>query len=147
MIYLKDYISTERMKFVNTNDKNEIIEDLINLSPKKLVRNLDVFKKAVFERENILSTAIGNNVAIPHVRMKEIDDFFINIAIHKNGLEWDSLDGLPVHIIFLIGGPDNHKKYLQILSKLTLIIKNRSIRDDILKYKEKDEIVKIFNNL
>ena len=148
MIQLIDYIKKKKIFFINTKDKTETLEFMINnLRDLKEIKNFDEFKKAVFKRESIISTGIGKNVAIPHVKIKSIDSFFISIAIHKTGVEWNSLDGQPVHFIFLIGGPENHTLYLRILAKLTLIIKNDEIRNKLKLANSEEEVLKIFKEL
>lgn len=148
MIQLIDYIKKEKIFFVNTKDKTDTLEFIINnLKDLKEIKDFDEFKKAVFKRESIISTGIGKNVAIPHVKIKSIDSFFISIAIHKTGVEWNSLDGQPVYFIFLIGGPENHTMYLRILAKLTLIIKNDDIRNKLKSSNSPEEVLKIFKDL
>jgi PTS system nitrogen regulatory IIA component len=145
MIYLKNYVLKDKIHFLDAKDKSEVLEKMImSLEPIDCIKNFHAFKKAVFEREDILSTGIGNGVAIPHVKMKEIDQFFISIGILQQGVNWDSIDNNPVHLVFLIGGPDNHDVYLRILSKLFLIIKNKNIRENMLSCENAQEIVQIF---
>ena len=96
------------------------------------------------EREKIVSTGIGMGTAIPHAKITTSEDFFIAIGILAEGIEWNSLDGIPVRIIFMIGGPDNKQtQYLQVLSSLTHIIKNESLRKKMLTLKSTEEIIKV----
>ncbi len=145
MIYLKDYILTEKIRFLESANKDEVLDILVDsVRSFQAIKDFEAFKRAVKERESILSTGIGNNVAIPHVKMSEIDEFFIIIGVHKKGINWESIDENLVNLIFFIGGPDNHNLYLRILSKLFLIIKNKNIRDKILTCNTKEEVAKIF---
>lgn len=148
MINLKDYIKKDKIFFISTKDKTETLEFMINnLKDLREIKDFDEFKKAVFKRESIISTGIGKNVAIPHVKIKSIESFFISIAIHKTGVEWNSLDGQPVNFIFLIGGPENHTMYLRILAKLTLIIKNEEIRNKLKNTNNPEEVLEVFKHL
>jgi len=71
----------------------------------------------MLEREKIVSTGIGMGVAIPHAKLTSVEDFFIAIGILSKGVQWNALDGGPVRLIFMIGGPDDKQTaYLQILS-------------------------------
>ncbi len=145
MIYIKDYVLKDNIYFFDSGTKSEVLEKLVaSLESLKGIRNHSRFKKAVFEREEILSTGIGNGVAIPHVKMKDIDHFFIAMGVIKNGIDWDSIDSNPVNLVFLIGGPENHEMYLRILSKLFLIVKNKNLREKLLSCTSEDEIVQIF---
>ena len=71
--------------------------------------------------------------------------FFIAIGIQRTkGLEWESLDGSSVRLVFMIGGPeDRQNEYLKILSKLTNIIKDEEIRKSLIAAETKEEVLKI----
>ena len=71
------------------------------------------------KREKIVSTGIGMGVAIPHAKLPSFDRFFLAVGLQKvkDGIDWDALDGAPVRLIFMIGGPANQQTdYLKILS-------------------------------
>ena len=90
----------------------------------------EVFFNAIFEREKIVSTGIGMGVAIPHAKLHSYDHFFIALAVLQKPVDWQALDGAPVRIVFMIGGPDDKQtEYLQILSSLTQAIKDDEIRE------------------
>jgi mannitol/fructose-specific phosphotransferase system IIA component (Ntr-type) len=61
---------------------------------------------ALTEREKLASTGVGNGVAIPHVKLAEIDRVVCSLSVHKEGLEWAAVDGAPVHILFTVLRPD-----------------------------------------
>ena len=71
-------------------------------------------------------------MAIPHIKSRWVKDFFITIGVFRDGVEWQSLDEKPVHLAFLIAGPEEHENYLRILAKLTLIIRNKEKRKAII---------------
>jgi len=150
MIFLKEYLNKNRIIFLDTLniiDKNETLEKMIEtVRDEPVIKDFEKFKEAVYKREEILSTGIGKNVAIPHVKIDEIGSFFIVIGIHKEGVDWNSLDNFPVKIVFLIGGPDDHFLYLRILAKLTLLIKNDRTRDTIVNASSADEVLEIFKS-
>jgi PTS system nitrogen regulatory IIA component len=100
------------------------------------------------DREKIVSTGIGLGVAIPHAKMAGYDDFFIAIGIQEGrGIEWYSLDGSHVHLIFMIGGPASRQtEYLNILSKLTLAIKDSERRQSLLKATSARQVIDLFKN-
>lgn len=88
--------------------------------------------KAVMEREKLCSTAIGEGVAIPHPRNVVIEDTkkpLIALGISRNGLDFESIDGEPTHLVFLLSAPrsDIHLKIMARLSRL--------LKDKVLRYK------------
>jgi PTS system nitrogen regulatory IIA component len=85
-------------------------------------------------------------VAIPHAKLTGYEEFFIAIGIQGGrGIEWNSLDGSQVHLIFMIGGPDNRQtEYLKILSRLTMAIKELDRRKALLKATSAKQVIDLF---
>ena len=68
------------------------------------------------------------------------------MGIQKVGLDWESLDNSPVRLIFMIGGPDDRQnEYLQILSRLTVIIKDEKLRKKLINSSSKKEVMKLLS--
>lgn len=145
---LSDLIKKENVVFLETIDMVDTIELLTeNAINNQKIKDKESFKNAVLEREELVSTGIGLGVALPHTKSKDIEEFFIVIGINKEGIDWDAIDRNPVGIVFLIGGPeaeDSQKEYLQIVSKLMLLIKNKERRISLLNSENAQEIADIF---
>ena len=145
---LSDLIKKENVVFLETIDMVDTIEVLTeNAINNQKIKDKERFKNAVLEREELVSTGIGLGVALPHTKSKDIEEFFIVIGINKEGIDWDAIDRNPVGIVFLIGGPeaeDSQKEYLQIVSKLMLLIKNKERRISLLNSENAQEIADIF---
>ena len=147
-IKLSDLIKKENVIFLNSLQMADTVEILIDNAIKyKKINNGENFKEAVLEREALVSTGIGLGVALPHAKLKEIENFFIMVGINKEGIDWDAIDRNPVGIVFLIGVPEKEnaqKEYLQIISRLMLLIKNKERRISLLSSENEEEIVEIF---
>lgn len=147
-IKLSDLIKKENVIFLNSLQMADTVEILINNAIKcKKINNGKNFKEAVLEREALVSTGIGLGVALPHAKLNEIENFFIMVGINKEGIDWDAIDRNPVGIVFLIGVPEKEnaqKEYLQIISRLMLLIKNKERRISLLSSESEEEIVEIF---
>ncbi len=105
------------------------------------------FYQAILKREEIVSTGIGSGVAIPHAKLDSLQDFSIAIGIEidGDGVDWSAIDGFPVRLVFLIGGPaSNQSEYLKILSHLTTKIKHQDLRENLLKCKTRSEVLSFF---
>ncbi|HEB30207.1 MAG TPA: PTS sugar transporter subunit IIA, partial [Spirochaetes bacterium] len=124
-----------------------VINEMARVSNEdRKISDVEGFKKALFKRESLMSTGIGYGVAIPHVKLELIKEFFITFFIHKKGVDWESLDNKPVHIIFLIAGPETgQEKYLRILAKITMVIKDSARRKKLIDCNTKYEIYEILN--
>lgn len=148
-IILQNYLNLNRILFSNSYTKSDVINEMIKVSRDNgKVDDVERFKKALLRRESLMSTGIGYGVAIPHVKLNLVDKFFITVFIHKKGVDWESLDNKPAHLIFLIAGPENQQeKYLRILAKLTQIIKSPEKRQKLVDCKTKYEVYEIFKDV
>jgi mannitol/fructose-specific phosphotransferase system IIA component (Ntr-type) len=109
---------------VTGDDKNEIIERLVDL----VVRDLkgtgkDRILEAVLAREELMSTGVGNGVAIPHGKTASIDSLIAAFGRCREPVDYDALDGMPVSLVFLLVGPEDaagpHIKAADILEIIT----------------------------
>src|SRR5437879_1623269 len=107
---LFNYIDEKLIYFLDSSSKVEALGTLVKgaLSIKELPDG-KAFHNAILDREKIVSTGIGMGVAIPHAKLSTLDEFFIVIGILQKGVDWNALDGAPVRLIFLIGGPDDRQ--------------------------------------
>ncbi|MDR3624401.1 MAG: PTS sugar transporter subunit IIA [Chlamydiales bacterium] len=144
-----DYLDPELVSFLDVETREQALATLVEtLALHNKLKDKQAFLQAVIDREKLVSTGIGAGVAIPHAKLSAYDDFFIAVGILKKGVEWDALDGAPVRVIFMIGGPDDKQtEYLQILSRLTYALKEEDRRKKILQLSSPQEIVDLFNTI
>lgn len=130
--------------FLDSSSRDEVMEALVDALDKVgSLRDREEFLQAIHNRERIVSTGIGMGVAIPHAKLSVYDEFFIAIAVLEKGVDWNSLDGAPVRLVFMIGGPeDRQTEYLQILSELTVAIKDEGLRKDLLHTKTAEGLIR-----
>jgi len=146
MIKISKYLDPKLITFIDAADRDEALKVLINLLHQNgKLADPSVFYQAIIDREKIVSTGIGMGVAIPHAKLPDFDDFFIAIGILQKGLDWKALDGAPVRVVIMIGGPDDKQtEYLQMLSKLTLAIKDEQRRKKMLTLNSPTDIIELF---
>lgn len=143
------YLDSKLVTFLNSDSRDEAIDSLIHLlDVSGKLPDKALFRKAIFHREDLVSTGIGMGVAIPHAKLKDLNDFFIAMGIQqKKGLEWNALDKAPVRLVFMIGGPDNRQtEYLQILSQLTSAIREVDLRKSLLQTESRTEVLDLFSS-
>ncbi len=140
------YLDARLISFLDLSTRDEALRALVdNLDRTGKLHDKEAFFDAILEREKIVSTGVGMGVAIPHAKLEGYRDFFIAVGIQKRGIEWNALDGAPVRVIFMIGGPDNKQTdYLYILSKLTMAIKDEDRRKKLFKAKTAEEVIALF---
>ncbi|MBM3207187.1 MAG: PTS sugar transporter subunit IIA [Chlamydiae bacterium] len=144
---ISKYLDSRLIVFLDEPKRDNAIEVLINeLEKVGKLKDKKTFYNAILDREKIVSTGIGIGIAIPHAKLEGYDDFFIAVGIQKKkGINWNSLDGSEVKLIFMIGGPDNRQtEYLKILSKLTQAVKDEERRKKLLKCNSPNEVIDLF---
>jgi PTS system nitrogen regulatory IIA component len=144
-----DYLSETSVLFLDNNDKNTVLATMVaHAASSGLIPDENSFKEAIFERESIMSTGIGLQVAIPHAKLPEIKEFFVLPAILSQDSNWEAIDKKPVRLVFMIGGPtDSQTDYLKILSKITLVIKNPARRKALMAAKDAKAVLAAFAEL
>ena len=101
--------------------------------------------EVVMAREHLGSTGIGHGVAIPHGRMPDLNNPIVVLIRHTAGIEFDAIDGKPVHIVILLLVPDNEDRtHLELLAKLARVLQQGQIRDAIMHADNPESISEIF---
>lgn len=149
-VTISRYLQENLVVFLNVESRNDALSQLVDvLNSAHKLKDREAFYLAILEREKVVSTGIGIEVAIPHAKLAGYQDFFIAIGIQKQrGIEWNAIDGTPVRIIFMIGGPENKQtEYLKILSQLTIAIKDEERRKRLLKAQTPKDVIEAFQGL
>jgi Kef-type K+ transport system membrane component KefB/mannitol/fructose-specific phosphotransferase system IIA component (Ntr-type) len=124
--------------------KEGAIKEICKLGAEIEKINMNVLVDAVMERENIMSTGLEREVAIPHARIDGITKPIIVFARSESGIEWNSIDGKPVKFIFLVVTPKSEDDVqIQIYSKIGRIMKNEFIKNDIINAKNNEDLWEI----
>lgn len=149
MAAIAQYLDSELVAFLDVETRDEAIEKLVNLASEgKYLGDAKTFHNAILKREDLVSTGIGMGVAIPHAKIDTCEKFFITIGVLGKGVDWHSLDGSPVRLVFMIGGPDDRNtEYLQLLSTLTLVMKDEERRKALLQQTDAEELLHLFDGL
>ncbi|OGS45960.1 MAG: hypothetical protein A2539_06500 [Elusimicrobia bacterium RIFOXYD2_FULL_34_15] len=125
--------------------KKEVINELIDvLAKKKLVKSVDKTIEAIMKRESTGSTGIGQGVAIPHAKSEEVSKIVASLGISRAGVDFDSLDGEPVYIVFLmIAPPESISEHLQAIAKISRLLKDKFFRQSLRDAQSSHEVIKI----
>ena len=102
------------------------------LAEKGIVKHEDEMVARLMERESIQSTAVGNGIAIPHCFSDEITDLVITVARAPQGISFDSFDGAPTRVVFLLlGNREGHGLHLKALARIARLIKSTAFIEKI----------------
>jgi nitrogen PTS system EIIA component len=139
-------ISPERIVFLNYSSKREALLSLANnISAAPEITNPQELSREILRREELMSTAIGGGIAIPHVRLLSISDLVISVGISRADImDFQTLDGEPVRLLLMIAAAYNqHAYYLQTLSFFFARLKNKDIRKALLASNNRQEVYRI----
>jgi PTS system nitrogen regulatory IIA component len=154
MISICDYVNEDLITDLLTDNKHTALRELMSLIYQHDT-SIDrrTFEKAIFDRESLLSTGIGLGIAVPHARLKNLNTFHVALGRSHAGIEYDAIDGRSVNLIFMISAPDNDTEepggkniYLHLLSRISEIARNESIRKKILSAPTNKEIASILRD-
>lgn len=128
---------------LNCSDKRELIEQLCDkLEIAGVVASSSEFFQAIWQREENFSTGIGRNVAIPHGKSATVKETKLILALLPQGIEYDSLDGQPVKIVFMFAVPTGRdQEYMTLLAKVTKFVRDESNRHKLLDAKNDQELL------
>ena len=146
---IKDILSTESMIMdLKATNKEDAIKEMADLEVKTdIVNNEDEFIKSIWARENESTTGIGGGIAMPHARNKYINKARVLFAKSKEGIDYNSLDGQPVHLFFMITAPDGaDNTHLQALAKLSGLLINPDLVEALKKAETPDYVIKLFED-
>jgi fructose-specific phosphotransferase system IIA component len=130
------------------NLKEDVIRELIEvLSSQQLFKDKEAVFAAILDREKIMTTGIGREVAIPHCKKNECKDFAIALGIHYKGIDFNSIDNKPVKIVFLLVGPEeNPGMHIRLLSRISRLISKEQLRENLLKVSTTHDAYRLLKN-
>lgn len=143
---IEDVVSPERIVFLNSETRTNVIKDLIpSLSDFSGMPDADELEVAFLQREEMMSTGIGMGIGVPHVRLPNIDSLVMAIGIHATGIsDYPAIDNEPVKIVAMIAaGASQHGEYIKLLAKVVSVLKSQETRAAILKSTSAEEIYEI----
>ncbi len=109
------------------------------------IKDKEKFIADILEREQLGSTGIGHNVAIPHARTDVVEGFVIGMGKSGKGIDFNSIDGEKVHIIFLMGASVKELNlYLRLLAELSKLLMNSSFREQLMSAQTSEEVLAVF---
>lgn len=130
---------------LSATNKREVLKELIAVFLEKYNKlDKESLLTVLLEREKLGSTGIGEGVAIPHGKIGDLECVVLSFGRSKKGIGFDSIDGKPVHLFFLLVAPENSAGlHLKALAKISRMLRNPSLRKDLMGAESKEEIVQI----
>jgi PTS system nitrogen regulatory IIA component len=135
LIPIDTILSPDRILFLDYSAKRDALLALAdNLANAPQVKNRQELAIEILKREELMTTAIGRGIAIPHIRLASVTDLVVSVGISRTDIiDFQPLDDEPVRLMFMIAAAYNqHAYYLQTLSFFSARLKNRELRDSLL---------------
>ncbi len=145
------------MKILDLLDENSIIPELKGQSKRQVLEELvativknkprldrNRLMEVLLERERLGSTGIGDGIAIPHGKMKDLDELMLSFGRSSQGVDFEAMDGKPVHLFFLLVAPENCAGiHLRALARIARLLKNSVVRKKLASASDKESILKV----
>ncbi|ADK31110.1 fructose-specific PTS transporter subunit EIIC [Brachyspira pilosicoli] len=143
---LKDVITLDCINIdLKGQTKSEIIDEMVDiLYNNGKLNDREEYKKEILKRESQSSTGMEEGIAIPHGKTDAVKIPTVAIGISKKGVDYESLDGKPSHLFFMIAAPANsNNSHIELLSKITTLLLEDDIREALINAKSKEEVLDI----
>jgi PTS system fructose-specific IIC component len=122
---------------------NQLVDVLLNA---KKISDRSEFKAAILKREEQSTTGIGEGIAIPHAKTKVVKEAAIAFGKSVTGVDYQSLDGQPAHLFFMIAAPEGaNNTHLEALARLSGLLMKQEVRDKLMNAASADEIINVIN--
>lgn len=133
---------------LKSTDKKGVLEELTlpvseitGIEHKELVRVL-------IEREHLGSTGIGNGIGIPHGKLKSLSSLILGVGLSRKGVNFDSLDGKPTRIFFLLLTPESSTDlHLKLLARVSKILREPKFKEKLLETPDKEEVIRLIQGI
>lgn len=146
---IRDLLAAESINLNGTPaGKTEALNQCIDLMAKSgKIADVETYRKGVFEREEEGTTGIGMGIAIPHCKSDAVTKAGLAAMVVKDGVDFESLDGTPAKIIFLIAAPNTEDNvHLQVLSKLSVMLMDEQFTNSLINAGSVDEFLNIIDS-
>ncbi|MEW6260435.1 MAG: PTS sugar transporter subunit IIA [Thermodesulfobacteriota bacterium] len=142
---LSDVIRTETILMdLSAKEKVRAIQELAEPAAKTGNVRLEEMIRVILERERLGSTGIGKGIAIPHGKLKGLREPILGFGISRNGVDFDSIDGLPVHLFFLLITPENAPgTHIKLLSQIAKMMKNELVKNRLLQAQDARQVIDV----
>jgi fructose-specific phosphotransferase system IIA component len=145
-VLLSDYLTPDRIKIpLVSTSKDDLLSELVDVVGKTAeVSDLSEVLRAVREREEVLSTGIGNGVAIPHGKSAAVAHLAMAAGVAREPVDFEALDSKPVNLFFMLVGPESAAgQHVKALSRISRLLRRDSFRDQLSRARSSGEFYEL----
>lgn len=143
---IMDFLSADAIKLsLESKNKKDAIKELVDVLFKSgKIKDKKKMVQTLLEREELGSTGIGQGIAIPHGKSDTVSDLAAAFGLSQDGISFDSLDGEPVNIFFMLVAPEGAAgAHLKALARISSLLKDKYFRKSLLSAKTPEDVIKI----
>lgn len=132
------------MELVADNKIDAINEMIAKLKEKKMISDEELFREEIMNREELSSTGLGDGIAMPHAKTKAVNTPCVLFARSEKGIDYDSLDGQPAYLFFMIAAEDGaNNTHIETLANLSKLLLKANFIEKLRKAKNPDEVIEL----
>lgn len=129
---------------LKAHTKTEVLEELVIPVARSSGAAVEELVRVLLDRERLGSTGIGGGIGIPHGKIPGIDRLFLGFGRSRQGIDFESLDGRPTQIFFLLMTPESSAGlHLKVLARISRLLKNEAFKERLLQAVTREEIAAI----
>ena len=127
---------------LNARDKKGVLDELAAPVASAAGATKDQLVKVLLERERLGSTGIGGGIGIPHGKLKNLESLVLGFGLSRQGVNFESMDGRPTHIFFLLLTPeDSAGIHLKLLARISRLLKNDGFKERLMQSQTSEDII------
>jgi len=144
-MHLSDFISPDSvLPSLRVKSKKQLLQELSSRAARRTGLPERVIFDVLLQRERLGSTGLGQGIAIPHAKTDQAAQVVAAFGLSRRGVQFDALDGDPVHIVFLlVAPPDAAALHLKALARISRLLKDKFFRQSLRETKTAAEILKL----
>ncbi|MFC1856428.1 PTS sugar transporter subunit IIA [Thermodesulfobacteriota bacterium] len=132
---------------LKSNDKKGVLDELVEPIARIAGVDHENLVRVLMERERLGSTGIGGGIGIPHGKLKDLESLVLGFGLSRKGVDFESMDGRPTHVFFLLVTPENSTGlHLKLLAQISRILKNDLFKERLLNAADRDEVISIIKD-
>ncbi len=145
-MYLHELLDSDSIVMsLESKTKDDVLEEMVDvLDSTGKIGGSETVLKAIVDRERIMTTGIGNGVAVPHCKTSAVDRLVAALGISREGIDFQAPDGQPAHLIFILVAEENNPgPHVRALARLAKLLSSKGVRDALLAARSPEDLLHI----
>ncbi len=145
-MYLHELLDKDSIAMsLRSRTKDEVLEEMVDLLDRTgKIKSKDAVLKGIVDRERIMTTGIGNGVAVPHCKTSAVDRLVAALGISRDGIDFQAPDNEPARLLFILVAEENNPgPHVRALARLAKLLSSKGAREDLLAAKSPEGLLRV----